>query len=147
MAVVNILLLTGLIGLLCWLIFTLAVYALPLFVGAAAGLWAHGIGAGVVGGLFVGGAAAGATVAIGQLVFAFARPLWLRMSVALVFAAPAAVAGYVATHGIAKHLVPSDAWQIAFSVIGAAAVGVTALFRLAGPTPPEIGSGHRADAI
>jgi hypothetical protein len=86
-------------------------------------------------------------VIIGQLVFAFARPLWLRLSVALLFAAPAAVAGYAATHGVAKHLVPSEAWQIVFSVIGAAAVGVTALFRLAGPTQPEIGTGHRADAI
>jgi hypothetical protein len=147
MAILNILLLTGLIGLFCWLLFMLAVYALPLFVGAAAGLWAHGIGAGLVGGLFVGGIAASAAVIIGQLVFAFSRPLWLRLSVALLFAAPAAVAGYAATHGMAKHLVPTEGWQIAFSIIGAAAVGVTALLRLAGMAPPEISAGHRANAI
>jgi hypothetical protein len=56
MAILNILLLTGLIGLLCWLIFMLAVYALPLFAGAAAGLWAHDVGAGLLGSLFVSGA-------------------------------------------------------------------------------------------
>lgn len=147
MAILNILLLTGLIGLLCWLLFMLAVYALPLFLGAAAGLWAIDIGAGLVGGLVVGGITAGAVVIIGQLIFAFARPHWLRLSVALLFAVPAAVAGYAATHGIAKHLMPSETWQIAFSIMGATAVGVTALVRLTYLTPPEIGTVHRADAI
>ena len=30
------------IGLLCWLLFTLAVFSLPAFVGVTAGAWAHG---------------------------------------------------------------------------------------------------------
>jgi hypothetical protein len=34
------------IGLLCWLLFTLAVFALPAFVGLTAGAWAHGTSAG-----------------------------------------------------------------------------------------------------
>lgn len=95
MILLNILLLVGVIGFLCWLLFTLAVYALPLFIGATAGIWAHGSGAGIVGGIVVGVIAAGATAIIGQLIFAFARPLWTRLIVALVFAAPAAVAGYM----------------------------------------------------
>ncbi len=69
MIFLNIVLLIGVIGFLCWLLFTLAVYALPLFVGVTAGLWAHGSGAGIVGGI-----AAGATAIIGQLIFDFARP-------------------------------------------------------------------------
>ena len=52
--------------------------------------------------------------------------------IALVFVAPAAAAGYHATHGIAKHLIPSGVWQIAFSIFGAAAVGVAAFIRIAG---------------
>ena len=146
MIFLNIVLLIGVIGFLCWLLFTLAVYALPLFVGVTAGLWAYGSGAGVPGGLTVGVIAAGATAIIGQLIFAFARPLWIRLIVALLFAAPAAVAGYAATHGIAKQLMPSEGWQMAFSIVGAIAVGATALFRMAGEAPPEIGAEQRADS-
>ena len=42
------------IGFLCWLLFTLAVYALPLFAGMTAGLAAYHSGAGVLGALVVG---------------------------------------------------------------------------------------------
>jgi len=73
------------------------------------------------------------------LIFAFARPLWVRLIVAALFAGPAAVAGYAATYGIAKHLMPSEGWQMAFSIVGAIAVGTTALFRMAGTVPPEPG--------
>ena len=42
------------IGLFCWLIFTLAVYALPFFVALSVGMTAFHSGAGVVGALLVG---------------------------------------------------------------------------------------------
>lgn len=139
MIFLNILLLVGVIGTLCWLLFTFAVYALPLFVGVIVGMWAYGSGAGVIGSVVVGVLAAGAVAIIGQLIFAFARPLWIRLIVALLFAGPAAVAGYAATHGVARHLMPSEGWQMAFSIVGAIAVGITALFRMAGAAPPEPG--------
>lgn len=120
------------IGLLCWLLFTLAVFALPAFVGFAAGSWAHGTGAGIPGAILVGMVAAAVTFAVGQLLITFARPMWLKLVVAVIFITPAAVAGFHATHGIVKHLMPSDAWQITFSVIGAIAVGITAFVRVAG---------------
>lgn len=119
------------ICLLCWLLLTLAVFALPVFVGLTAGAWAHGAGAGIPGAILVGIVAAAFTFAIGQLVIAFARPMWLKLSVAVIFVAPAAVAGFHATHGIVKHLMPSDGWQITFSVIGAIAVGITGFIRVA----------------
>tara|TARA_R110000824_G_scaffold24090_4_gene85385 strand:- start:12600 stop:13040 length:441 start_codon:yes stop_codon:yes gene_type:complete len=146
MIFLNILLVVGAIGFLCWLVFTLAVYALPLFIGVTVGLWAHDSGAGIVGGLAIGVLAAGATAILGQLIFAFARPLWLRLVVAVLFAGLAAVAGYAATHGIAKHLMPSEGWQMAFSIFGAIAVGMTALFRMAGAAPPEPGMERTSDA-
>lgn len=139
MIFLNILLLAGVICLLCWLVFTLAVYALPLFVGATIGILAHSSGAGALGGFIAGTLAAGTIAILGQLMFAFARSLWVRLTVAVLFAGPAAVAGYTATHGIAKHLMPSDGWQVALSVVGAVAVGVTALFRMAGAASPEAG--------
>lgn len=139
MIFLNILLLVGVIGTLCWLLFTFAIYALPQFVGVTVGMWVYDTGAGYIGGFIVGLLAAGAVAIVGQLIFAFARPLWIRLIVALLFAGPAAVAGYAATHGIAKHLMPSEGWQMAFSIVGAIAVGITALFRMAGTAPPEPG--------
>ncbi|PZV36424.1 hypothetical protein [Mesorhizobium kowhaii] len=119
------------IGVLCWLLFTLAVFALPFFAGVTAGMWAHQLSAGWLGGILVGLVAAGLTLAVGQLLLTFVRPLWVRMAIALAFVAPAAIAGYHATHGIVKLTMPSDTWQTVFSVIGAIAVGVTALVRIA----------------
>lgn len=139
MIILNFVLLAGVTALLCWLLFTLAVYALPFFLGVTTGIWAYDSGAGVVGSVMVGFLAAGAVAIIGQLIFSLARPLWIRLVVATLFAAPAAVAGYAALSGIAQHLVPSESWQMAFSIIGAGAVGLAALLRIAGATPPEPG--------
>lgn len=131
------------IGVLCWLLFTLAVFALPTFVGATVGAWAYGTGAGMPGAILVGLVAAAVTFATGQLVITFVRPVWLKLIVAIAFVAPAAIAGFHATHGIVKHLMPSEAWQITFSIIGAIAVGITALVRVAGmaTAPAPTGQG------
>jgi hypothetical protein len=131
------------IGVLCWLLFTLAVFALPFFAGVSAGTWAYGTGAGWLGAIIVGLVAAALTLGLGQFLLAFIRPLWIRLAIALAFVAPAALAGYHATHGIVKHTMPSDTWQIIFSIIGAIAVGVTALIRVTamaapGPTGPNV---------
>ena len=55
---------------LSWLIFTCAVYALPLSVGAVAALAVHRTGGGMVGALAVGGFAAALTLVLGQQLFA-----------------------------------------------------------------------------
>lgn len=120
------------IGLLCWLLFTLAVFALPAFVGATAGAWAHSTGAGILGAILVGAVTAAVTLATEHLLITFVRPMWLKLIVAAAFVAPAAIAGFHATHGIVKHLMPADAWQITFSLIGAVAIGITAFVRVAG---------------
>lgn len=117
------------IGFFCWLLFTLAVFALPFFIGVTTGMWALNSGAGWLGAILVGALAAGFTFGAGQLLLGTVRPLWAKLAIALVFVAPAVVAGYHATHGIAKHLMPSEAWQIAFSIIGAVAVGIAAFLR------------------
>ena len=119
------------IGAMCWLLFNLAVFALPFFIGVNAGTWAYGTGAGWPGGILVGLLAAGLTLAIGQGLLMLARPIWARLLIALAFVAPAGVAGFYATFGIVKHMLPSETWQLIFSVIGAAAVGVTAFLRVA----------------
>ena len=120
------------IGGLCWLLFTLAVFALPFFAGVGTGTWAYQTGAGWLGAIIVGLVGAALTLGLGQFLLAIIRPLWIRLAIALAFVAPAALAGYHATHGIVKHTMPSDTWQTIFSVIGAVAVGITAFVRIAG---------------
>lgn len=119
------------IGVFCWLLFTLATFSLPLFAGVAAATWAYNSGAGWLGALVIGLIGAALTLGIGQLLLIVVQPFWARMLIALVFVAPAAIAGYHATHGIVKHAMPSETWQIVFSTIGAVAVGVTAFMRVA----------------
>lgn len=136
MIFIGILLSIAAIGFFCWLLFTLAVFALPFFAGVMAGMWAYNTGAGWLGALLVGALAAGLTFGIGQFLLVYVRPLWARILIAVAFVAPAAIAGYHATHGIVKHTMPSEGWQVAFSVVGAVAVGVTALMRLATMAAP-----------
>lgn len=124
------------IGVLCCLLFYLAVYALPLFAGATVGVWAYGTGAGWLGSIAVGIVAGLITLGVGQFLLAFVRPLWLRLAIAMIFVAPAALAGYHATHGIVQHIMPSDTWQTIFSVIGAIAVGVTTFVRVTAMAAP-----------
>lgn len=136
MIFIGILFSIAVIGYFCWLLFTLAVFALPLFAGATAGMWAYQTGAGILGAVLTGLAVAGLTLAIGQALLALVRPVWLRIPIMLPFVAPAAAAGYFATHGIVKHTVPSETWQVAFSIVGAVAVGFTALIRINAIAPP-----------
>ncbi|KIZ33998.1 MULTISPECIES: hypothetical protein [Rhodopseudomonas] len=124
------------IAVLCCLLFTLAIYALPALGGVAAGMWAYETGAGLPGSALVGLVGAGLVFGLAQFLILFARPMWVKLAVALAFVAPAAIAGFHATHGIVKHLMPSESWQIAFSVIGAVAVGITAFVRMTSMAPP-----------
>lgn len=120
------------IGAMCWLLFNLAVFALPFFIGLNAGIWAYGTGAGWLGGIVFGLLAAGLSLAVGQGLLILVRLIWARLLIALAFVAPAGMAGFYATLGIVKHMMPSETWQLILSVIGAAAVGVTAFLRVAG---------------
>ncbi|USI71511.1 hypothetical protein [Sphingomonas morindae] len=137
MIILGILLSIATIGLFCWLLFTLAVFALPFFVGVSAGTWAFHTGAGWLGAIFVGALAAGLTFGVGQILLAAVRPIWARALIAFAFVAPAILAGYHATRGIVQHLMPSGAWQTVFSVTGAIAVGATAFVRLVGMAAPS----------
>ncbi|ABS65969.1 conserved hypothetical protein [Xanthobacter versatilis] len=132
MIILGILVSIAAIGTMCWLLFNLAVFALPFFLGLNAATWAFGTGAGWLGAGLVGLLAAGLTLAVAQGLLMFVRPLWARMLIALVFVAPAVLAGFYATLGIVKLTMPSETWQLVFAIIGAIAVGVTALLRLAG---------------
>jgi hypothetical protein len=124
------------IGLFCWLIFTLAVYALPFFVAINAGIWAYHSGAGLLGTPLVAIAAGGVTLAIAQIAFAKTRSLILRAVIAALFALPATVAGYHLGLAMAQIEIPSLAWQEMFACLGAVFIGGTAWTRLIVFTEP-----------
>ena len=124
------------IGTMCWLLFNLAVFALPFFAGVTLGTWAYGTGAGWLGATVIGLAGAGLVLALGQGLLLVVRPLWARLLIALAFVAPAGVAGFHAVLGITRLLMPSEAWQVVFAIIGAVAVGITAFLRVAGMAAP-----------
>ncbi len=133
---------------LCWLVFELAVYALPASVGVAAGAAALHTGAGPVGAVIVGLVAAVALLFIGQLMFGLARSRFTSAVVGLVFTAPAAVAGYEAIHSLASLSAASPRWQQGLAALGAILVGGTAWARLTVlPPRPTESDCHRAGAI
>jgi len=116
---------------LCVLAYTLAVYALPFMLGVEVARWAYASGSGLIGAGLVG-LVTGA-VAYGLLIVLFmaVRPPILRLAVALVSAAPAAVAGYALVHGITGEAAPSEVWRTIFCLIGAGVTGLSALMRIA----------------
>jgi hypothetical protein len=126
------------ISFLCWLLFNLAVYALPFFAGVTAGLAAYHSGAGVIGALFVGFAGGAVTLVTGQAAFAVVKSAALRGAIALVFATPAAIAGYHATLGLAHIGAPSASWCEVFAILGAILVGGTAFVRIGAMTTQPV---------
>ena len=125
------------LGVICWLMFTLAVYILPLFVALNAGFWAYHSGAGLLGTPIVATAAGGMTLAIAQIAFAMTQSLILRAIIAAAFTLPATLAGYHLALAMAHFGVPSPVWQQVFACLGAVFIGGTAWTRLTVFTEPR----------
>ncbi|WP_175501167.1 hypothetical protein [Poseidonocella pacifica] len=120
------------LGALCWLVFNLAVYALPFAVGLTTGLYLHEAGQGVllslIAGLFVGGF----ITALGE--FAFDRIRWppLKLAVGLIYAIPAGIAGFHAAKGLAEFGSAGAGTTTFLSWLGALIIGGTAWARVSG---------------
>jgi hypothetical protein len=126
-------------GFFCWLLFTLAVYALPFLAGLSVGLAAFHSGAGLIGALAVGFLVGVTILVLGKIVLATVRTPLIRLIIGLVYALPATVAGYQLCFTLAGISGPAGGWQQAFAVAGAIAVGVTAFARMALVIPPLAG--------
>ena len=122
---------------LCWLLFTLAVHALPLFTGVTFGLAAYHTGSGPIGAIMIGAITGSITLLVGQIAFTTLRSRFIRAAVGLLFAAPAGVAGYHAALGLAHIAVPAEGWQVALAITGAVVVAATAWMRLTILIPPD----------
>jgi hypothetical protein len=131
MIIVSLLLSIVGVGLLCWLLFALAVYALPFFVGMTVGLAAYANGAGAIGAIAIGLISSTTILVVAHLAFAMIRSPIVRSAVALPFTVSAAIAGYHVTLGLAHIGVASPGWSAIFASFGAIAVGATAFLRMA----------------
>ncbi|MBU2587074.1 MAG: hypothetical protein KJ872_03070 [Alphaproteobacteria bacterium] len=111
----------------CALLFHLSIYALPLFVAFLAGSAIYRSGSGIVAALAAAAIVATVLLAVAQVALAFAKSDVTRAAIGVSFAAPAAIAGYHAVHGIAAATMPPSAWQLVLSVLGAAIIAAASL--------------------
>ena len=144
MIISTILSLLGL-GVICWVLFNLAVYALPFFVAVTVGhtlyTWEFGL-MGAIAAAFIAGAA---TLIFGQIAFATIRSTPVRLALGALYALPAGIAGFHAIKGMSGMGGASETWTLVFAGIGAVIIGVTAWTRvavLAGPDEDGLAAHH-----
>jgi len=117
-------------ALLCWLLFTLAVQALPLFIGAIVGVLLSQNGASAVLAIAIGLASAASAFGITRFLYATTKSRLARVAIALVLTGPAAFAGYHASLGIARIAISAGGWPETLALMGALVVGCVAFARL-----------------
>ena len=117
-----------------WLLFNLAAYALPLYVGLGICMsllhHGHGFIMSISAGFLVGVAA----LTIGQLLFDVVRSPILRAAIAILFVIPAGIAGYQLVHGIAGLAISSDLTLTLLSVAGSGFIASSAWRQLVSPS-------------
>ncbi len=125
-----ILLAIGLAGAMGVLAFALATHALPFILGLGAFRLAHACGAG----LMIAGTVAIAAAMLSFALFAYLREVLrsstARLVLAIVYAAPAAIAGYALMHGVIGAAPLSEPVRQFFCVACGAIVAVAAVLRL-----------------
>lgn len=141
MIIVGVLLNVVGLGALCWALFALAIHALPFFVGMTVGIYSFQAGAGPFGASVVGFVTAGFTFVVGRYAFSVARSPICRLVIGLLFAVPAAHAGYSVTLALAHLDIPSEWWRESFAVLGAIAVGGIAWANVSMQTDPALRPG------
>jgi len=129
------------LGIFCWALFALAIHALPFFVGMTVGIYSFQAGAGPFGAILVGFITAGFALVVAQYAFTVVRSPIIRLLIRLLFAVPAARAGYDVTLSLAHFGIPQEWWRESFAMFGAIAVGCTAWARVSILTAPALRPG------
>jgi hypothetical protein len=135
------------LGVFCWALFALTIHALPFFVGMTAGIYTYQTGAGPLGAIVVGFVTGGFTLVLGQYAFSVARSPLVRLVIGLLFAVPAARAGYDVSLILARVGVPSEWWREAFAVLGAIAAGGIAWAHVSTQTDTALRPGAALSSI
>lgn len=113
---------------LCAVLWRVAIYALPVFVGFLSGWWALAAGAGI-GAAIIGLIAGVATWELAKRGFASGNRT-TRLGLAMLFALPAAYAGFEIVWQISGDGGSSPIWRSVIGVAAATAAGGTALLRI-----------------
>lgn len=98
------------LGFLCWLLFSLAVYALPFFVAVTVGYYAFDHGAGPMGAVVVALFAGAIALVLGQVAFGIIRSQIIRLALGALYALPSGVAGFHAVKGFSQVGGAGEAW-------------------------------------
>ena len=125
------------LGVICWILFNLAVYALPFFVAVTVGHYLYTSAVGLIGavaGAFLAGAL---TLILGQIAFATIRSTPIRLALGVLYGLPAGIAGFQAIKGLSAMGGAGETWTLVFAGIGAVIIGVTAWARVAALAGPE----------
>jgi len=133
------------LGFMVYVLFALAVYALPFFVAVTVGMYVYDSEAGLIAAFVSAFLAGGATLVAGQIAFATIKSVPARLAIGALFAAPAGIAGYHAIKGLSEIGGAGETWTFVFAWIGAIVVGTTAGARiasLAGPDDDAPGTAH-----
>jgi hypothetical protein len=120
-------------GTLCVLAYRFAIHALPIMLGFQVAHIANGTGSGLIGAGIVGLVAGAVAFGLLSAVFVSVKSPITRVVIGLIFALPAAGAGYALMSGISASAVPSEIWRQIFCIIGGVFVGAAAFTRLAVP--------------
>ncbi|WP_299682459.1 hypothetical protein [uncultured Roseobacter sp.] len=133
------------LGVLVYVLFSLAVYALPFFVAMTVGLYLYDTETSLIVAILVGLFAGVFTLLIGQVVFAKVQSVPIRLAIGALYAAPAGIAGFSAIRGLSEIGGASESWTLAFAIIGGIIVAGTAWVRIASLAgPPGEDDGQRA---
>lgn len=116
---------------LLWLLFRLAVYALPVASGISLAFWLRDHDYGYLAAILGGFAAGVAVLVVGQFLFTAIRSPIVRLAIALLFAIPAGIAGYHAVQGVIGLAIEPGMMLSTLSWIGGVTIAFTAWIRLA----------------
>ncbi len=125
------------IGMICWLLFKLAVNALPFFAALSMGMFAYNTGAGPIGAMVIAALAGAIAFLAGPLLFATVRSPEFRTLISAAYAVPAGLAGYHAVYGISAIGGTAEPWRVAFGIFGSIIVVLVAWTRMRAYSPVD----------
>ena len=120
------------VGYLVYLLFGAASYALPLIAALSAGFAAVHAGASGIGALVLGVAVFVLVIAVGRMATLLLPPHQARMAVMLLFAVPAAIAGYQVAAAL-LHFGGIGGWGVGLAAIAALATAAVVAKRQVTP--------------
>ncbi len=116
------------VGLMVYLLFAAATHVLPLFAGLLALFGALSVGASLTSALLLGMLAFLLVITLGQMATQLLPSRYGRVAIALLFAAPAGIAGFQVASAL-LHISDAGSWSLVLALLAALATGAVAAKR------------------